>query len=202
MRAWSRAEPGDYRALELRAHALLADVPLHDVWRVELPGDGAERTLADVRDLMSFERLSSLNPVVRALFSLRGLLGRIFGWDSAQATPDAPTRLERLTQQDRRESLVEPGSRDGPFRVLYVRPFEAASEIRNATVHAFSVLALQPRPEGYRLFWAIYVQPVGRLTGLYMALIDPFRRLLIYPALLRHLHRAWCARLDGAAKRE
>jgi hypothetical protein len=27
-----------------------------------------------------------------------------------------------------------------------------------------------------------------------MALIDPFRRLIVYPALLRHLHRTWIAR--------
>jgi hypothetical protein len=75
--------------------------------------------------------------------------------------------------------------------VLYVRDHEAASEIRNATVHAFSVLALAPRPGGLRLFWAIYVAPVGHVTAAYMALIDPFRRLLIYPAVLRYLHRTW-----------
>jgi len=90
-------------------------------------------------------------------------------------------------------SLVEPGTADGPFTVLYVHSYEAVSEIRNATVHAFSVFALEPRLSGYRLFWAIYVAPVGRLTAFYMAVIDPFRRLLIYPAILRHLHRTWVA---------
>jgi hypothetical protein len=99
----------------------------------------------------------------------------------------------RVPEQDRRHSLVEPGTADGPFTVLYVHPHEAVSEIRNAIVHAFSVLALQPSGRGYRLFWAIYVARVGWQTALYMALIDPFRRWIIYPALLRHLHRAWMA---------
>jgi hypothetical protein len=38
---------------------------------------------------------------------------------------------------------------------------------------------------------AIYVKPVGRFTALYMAAIDPFRRLLVYPALTRHAQQCW-----------
>ena len=53
------------------------------------------------------------------------------------------------------------------------------------------VLALVERPSGYRLYWAIYVRPVGRLTGWYMRLIDPFRRLMIYPAVLRRIRAGW-----------
>ena len=59
----------------------------------------------------------------------------------------------------------------------------------SATVHAFLVLAFVERPEGQRLYWAVYVRPVGRFTRWYMALIDPFRRLIVYPALLRQLRR-------------
>ena len=62
---------------------------------------------------------------------------------------------------------------------------------RNATVHAFLVLALSSRPDGHMLYWAIYVKPVGALTGLYMALIDPFRRWIVYPALIAEMQDAW-----------
>ncbi|RIL05367.1 MAG: DUF2867 domain-containing protein [Proteobacteria bacterium] len=199
MRAWSRVEPADFRRLDLRAHALLAGVPLHDVWTVELPGGGPDRTLADARAFMRAENLLSLNPVVRGLFRLRAWLGRVFRWDAATRAPSARSLLHRLSDEDRERSLVEPGSPDGPFTVLYVGPFEAISEIRNATVHGFSVLAFERRAAGHRLFWAIYVAPVGRMTAAYMALIDPFRRLLVYPAILRHVHRSWCAAYDGAA---
>ena len=87
--------------------------------------------------------------------------------------------------------LVAPGTADGPFQVLYAFPYESASEICNATVHAVSCFALVEKATGYRLFWAIYVQPVARLTGLYMRLIDPFRRLIIYPTVLRSIRNSW-----------
>jgi hypothetical protein len=79
-----------------------------------------------------------------------------------------------------------------------VSPREAISEIENATVHAFSVFALLERSHGYRLYWGIYVRPVGRITAWYMRLIDPFRRVIIYPALLRYIRAAW-SRGDAAA---
>lgn len=197
MQAWGRADPAEYRALDLRAHELLERVPLHDVWRVDLPHDGAECTIEDVRRLLSLENLSRVNPAVRALFALRALLGRIFRWDTEARGADHPDSFLRwLGPQDREESLVEPGTPDPPFTVLYVRDDEAVSEIRNATVHAFSVLALRVRFQDCRVYWAIHVRPVGRLTRFYMALIEPFRRFVVYPSILRHLHRSWCARLE------
>jgi len=97
----------------------------------------------------------------------------------------------RLADADRERSSVEPGTRNGPFSVLYVHPAEAVSEIRNATAHALLVWALEPVPDGYQLFWAIHVLPVGAWTKPYMALIDPFRRFVVYPSLLRRIHEAW-----------
>jgi len=35
------------------------------------------------------------------------------------------------------------------------------------------------------------VKPVSRLTTLYMGLIDPFRRLIVYPALGRQVQQRW-----------
>jgi len=75
--------------------------------------------------------------------------------------------------------------------VLYVFDDEALSELRNATVHAFLALALTPTAGGYTLYLGIYVKPVSRFTTLYMALIDPFRRLVVYPALGRYVQRSW-----------
>lgn len=186
-------DPDAYRRLDLRAHELLADVPLHDVWQVELPGGPKECSLYELRPYLRFESLSEINPVVRGLFALRSFLGRVLGWDASapSSEPDARSFVHRLRDDDRRRSRVPTGSFDGPFRVLFFHDREAVSEIRNATVHAFSAMALERRPDGHRLYWAIYVQPVGRITGAYMALIDPFRRFLVYPAILRHLHRSW-----------
>jgi hypothetical protein len=174
---WSRADAAEYERLDLRAHALLADVPLHDVWQVELPGGPPDASIDAVRRYLRFDAIARLNPVVRALFALRGALGRLFRWDSPEPRP----------------SGADPAERDGPFRIVHRSRFEVVGEIRNRTVHAFSVMALARHGAGHRFYWAIHVRPVGRITGAYMAAIDPFRRLFVYPAVLRHVHRSWKA---------
>ncbi len=184
---WALTDSSEYLNLDLRAHTILKDVPLHDVWRLDLPGGGPGRTVADIRSLNLSSRPSA---VVRLLFGIRWFLGRLFGWDR-QSESDEGLFQSRLTEEDRVRSSVAIGTKDGPFTVLYVHPTEAMSEIRNSTVHAALVTVLLPCPVGYRLLWAIYVKPVGRLTGFYMSLIKPFRRWIIYPSLLRRLHRAW-----------
>ena len=97
----------------------------------------------------------------------------------------------RLTEADRLQSQVPPGSRDGRFRVLYVLRHEALSEIRNATVHGFLALALTHRDQDYVVCVAVYVKAVSRFTALYMALIDPLRRFVVYPALGRYVQQTW-----------
>ncbi len=195
MRPWSQTTVQEYRRLPLRAHAVLRDVPVHDVWRVDLLGGGPSRTMKDVRDVLKTARRSQrLSLPVRALFWLRWSLGRLLRWDGPPAETEA-LFWSRLSETDRRQSLVEPGTLDGPFSVVYVHAMEAVSEIRNATVHGVLVWALEPTSTGYQLFWAIHVLPVGWWTKPYLALIDPFRRWLVYPALLRRFHEAWTQQL-------
>ena len=140
-----------------------------------------------------FRRPGSANILVRALFAIRGVLGRVFGWDDERHNSSGASYIHRLTSEDRARSLVRPGTPEGPFRSLYLFPNEAVFEIRNATVHAFLASALCRRPDGYTLYWAIYVMPVGALTTLYMALIDPFRRFIVYPVLIRETQAAWAS---------
>ena len=184
-----RVKPADFQRLNLRCHALLSDVPLHDVWAIPLNGGGPGRSIQDARAILFGDRPP--NFAVRGLFTLRSALGRAFGWDDERHDPPSGSYVNRLAEADRAQSQVAPGTREGPFRVLYVLGEEALSELRNATVHAFLALALTPSPGGYTLYLAIYVKPVSRLTPLYMALIDPFRRLVVYPALGRHAQQRW-----------
>ncbi len=200
MRPWSQVTVQEYLRLTLRAHSLLRDVPLHDVWRVALPDGGPSRTMKDVRSVFELARQSQrLNLPVRALFGLRRLMGRLFRWDRPATEREGWSFRARLSDTDRRQSLVEPGTLDGPFAVLYVHAMEAVSEIRNATVHAVLVWALEPTSDGYQLFWAIHVLPVSVWTKPYLALIDPFRRWLVYPALLRRIHESWTRQFKSAA---
>jgi Protein of unknown function (DUF2867) len=193
-----RIDPVEYGRLGLRAHSLLADVALHDVWAVDLPGGGPGRTVLDVLAAISVKSLRRVTPTVTFLFWLRGWLGRVLGWDRARQHPPRDSFVSRLTAADREASLVTPGTPDGSRWTLFVSSRESISELQNTTVHAFSVMVLENRSGGYRLYWAIYVRPVSRLTVWYLRLIDPFRRLVIYPAVLREVPRAW-ARAQAAA---
>ena len=186
-----RVDPATFRQLDLRVHTFLHDVPLHDVWRVELAPRHGDPDIQDLRQIYSAETRRSLNPLVGFLFAFRAFLGRLFGWDRARPDRASRSYARRLIQSDIQESLVPAGKAEGPFRVLYVFPTEALGEAINSTVHAFSCLALVPREEGYYLYWAIYVRPGGKLTRLYMALIDPFRHWIVYPSILRRVQQAW-----------
>lgn len=186
-----RVTPEEYQRIDLRAHSLLESVPLHDVWAVDLVGGSRQRTMVELRALLSATSLAKTNLAVRFLFGLRRFLGRIFAWDHEAPGLSRESFVHRLSAAERAGSLVVPGTADGPFRVLYVSPHEAISEIQNATVHAFSVFALRETTSGHRFYWGIYVQPVGRITRWYMRLIDPFRRAIIYPAVLRRIQAAW-----------
>jgi hypothetical protein len=186
-----RVKPADFQKLNLRCHTLLSDVPLHDVWAIPLDGGGPGRSIRDASAILFGDPRPSKNFAVRVLFALRWALGRAFGWDDGRHDVPGASYFHRLSEADRSQSQVAPGTRDGRFRVLYVFANEALSELRNATVHAFLALALTPRPGGYTLYLAVYVKPVSRFTALYMALIDPFRRLLVYPALGKQAQQRW-----------
>jgi hypothetical protein len=147
--------------------------------------------MRDVDAIAAAGRLGAPPLPARTLFALRFAIGRALGWDRPRPDALARSYLHRLTDDDRARSLVPPGTMRGLFRMLYLFADESVAEIHNATVHAFVVMALRPRGDGYRLYWAIYVKPVGRLTRVYMAAIDPFRRFIIYPALIRQVQGAW-----------
>ena len=92
--------------------------------------------------------------------------------------------------------LLISGTLDGPFTLLYATNDEAVYHIVNSTVDAMLLLALEPNQSGQRLLWATYLKPVGTITRLYMALIDPFRRFVVYPGLESWLKRTVAASPD------
>jgi hypothetical protein len=184
-----RASSAEYLSLKLRAHELLHDVPLYDVTVVDLPGGGAGRSVADIRALDS---AAAPSYIANVFYAVRRGLGRVFGWDRIPMRPE-DSLLSQLSERDRRDSEIAPGTPDGSFLILYQFPGEALSETRNATVHGYVCLALARITTGYRLYFAVYVLPVSWLTRPYLIAIEPFRRFLLYPAMLRRIRRAWNA---------
>ncbi|HEY4441216.1 MAG TPA: DUF2867 domain-containing protein [Candidatus Elarobacter sp.] len=180
----------EYEALPLRAHDFLAGVPLHDAWAVDLPRTRGGVTLDAY--LRTGTPLFAPSPLVRALLRLRFAVGRLFGWDRPAAkAAAAPTFADRLTEADRARSLVTAGIRDGAFRTVYRFENEQLSELFNATAHAAALSALVETKTGYRFYLAVYVRAVNPLTPVYLTLIYPFRKLIVYPSLLRSVRAGW-----------
>lgn len=190
-----RVDPAEFRSTDLRVHQLLEDVPLHDVWAIHLHGGGHGRSLGDVREVTRGATDRRPNPVVMVLLGLRLGLGQVFGWDDESDVDPEASYVNRLTETDRQRSSEEPGRHvGGSFWILYSFDREELYEIRNRTVHAFMARALVPEQEGYTLYLAIYVKPEQSLTPAYMWLIDPFRRLFVYPDWMHRTQQAWNAK--------
>jgi hypothetical protein len=128
---------------------------------------------------------------VRALLNIRFFVGRLFGWDREPAAPAWETFTTRLTTADRSKSLAPAGTREGLFRVVYHFENEQVLELINRTAHAAALSALVETENAYRFYFGVYVQNVGRFTPVYMALVDPFRKLIVYPSLLRSVRASW-----------
>jgi hypothetical protein len=193
-----RIDPGEFRARPLRVHALLHDVPLEDAWAIPLSGGGAGRTIQDVRAVMVAGR-EAAPTVVQALLRLRRRIGALFAWDRQRPGWTAESYADRLSPADRAQSLVAPGTLDGNFCLLYRFEDEQLSELRNATVHAFVSLSIRPTPGGYLAYAGVFVKPVHRFTRLYMGAIAPFRRLVVYPAVIRKVQSVWVQCYGGSA---
>jgi hypothetical protein len=188
----SRISPQEFFAQPFRVHSFLAGVTLHDVWAVELPAVHDGVTLQEFRRRMKrkdpAERFSL---PTRALIRLRFLAGRVFGWDSEPSETPQGLFAEQLTAHDRARSTVLAGTREGIFRMVYRFENEMLLELINRTVHAAALSALVKTQRGYRFYFAIYVRKRGWTTPVYMAAIDPFRRWVIYPAILRQVESDW-----------
>jgi len=180
----------EFERLPLRVHDFLAGVPLHDVWAVDLPRTRSGITLDEFLRTAS-ARLCRLSPVARALLSIRLFVGRLLGWDREPAATARETFATRLTTADLSKSLAAAGTREGLFRVVYRFENEQLLELSNRTAHAAALSALVETAQAYRFYFGVYVRSVGRFTPVYMALIDPFRKLIVYPSLLRTVRASW-----------
>jgi len=180
----------EFERLPLRVHDFLAGVPLHDVWAVDLPRTRSGITLVEFLRTTS-GRPFTLSPIVRALLNIRLFVGRLLGWDREPAASACETFATRLTSADRSKSLALAGTQEGLFRVVYRFENEQLLEVINRTAHAAALSTLVETANAYRFYFGVYVRSVGRFTPVYMALIGPFRKLVVYPSLLRSVRANW-----------
>jgi hypothetical protein len=187
-----RISTQEFERLPLRVHGILAGVPLHDVWAIDLPRTRSGITLDEfLRTANACPCTSTPPPLVRALLNIRFFVGRLLGWDREPATTAWESFATRMTTADRSRSLVPAGTREGLFRVVYRFENEQLLELINRTAQAAALSALVETANTYRFYFGVYVRSVSRFTPIYMALIDPFRKLIVYPSLLHTVRAKW-----------
>jgi len=180
----------EFERLPLRVHDFLAGVPLHDVWAVDLPRTRSGITLDEFSRTAS-AHLCKLSPAARTLLNIRLFAGRLLGWEREPSATAWQSFETRLTAADRSKSLAPAGKREGLFRIVYRFENEQLLELINRTAHAAALSTLVETANAYRFYFAVYVCNVSRFTPIYMALIDPFRKLVVYPSLLRTVRANW-----------
>ncbi|MGH9111458.1 MAG: DUF2867 domain-containing protein, partial [Acidimicrobiales bacterium] len=189
-----------------RIHEIAPDFTVEDVWALPAHGDADEfPSLLNVMLSLDFPDSASLP--VRVLWGARDLLGRWFhlgriagptdrGADRPAGEPRVlgPYESSLVDQlpDDLRHTAADLESRATPFFPLYLTDDEYAAELSNRTVHGVMHLAWVDTGGGrYQGQMAVYVKPRGRFGQAYMSFIKPFRYWVVYPALMRHIERAW-----------
>jgi hypothetical protein len=183
------------------------DFRLLDVWALPVEGDRDDFTLF-LDTMGSFDPAKDGPALSRALFWIRFRLGALFGWDDVRKQRPIPgcaeASLRDRLNDDLRVSVNAPFISDsmrrsgGGFTPLYLLADECAAEISNGTVHGVLHLAWVEQTSGrFRAQMGVYVKPRGMLGEIYMKAIQPFRHLIVYPAMMRHIGRAWDARRAG-----
>ncbi len=189
-----------------RIREIAPDFILEDVWALPTPGD-ADDFPALLRLMAASDPANSSSLPTRVLWRIRDRLGKLFdlggisepdGSDPNASAGKLPipgtteTSLAERLPEDLRGTAAGMDFGSLPFVPLYRTDDEFAAELSNRTVHAAMHLAWVEQGEGrYQGQMAVYVKPRGAFGKGYMALIKPFRHLIVYPALLKQTERAW-----------
>jgi hypothetical protein len=192
-----------------RIHEIVPDFTLEDVWALPAEG-GADDFPALLEVGAAFDPANSQSRATRALWKLRDRLGGWFGLGRIRVAGEgsnAPVgelsipgtgevSLAGRLPDDLRDTSAGMDFDSLPFAFLYRTDTEFAAELSNQTVHAVMHLAWVEQGEGrFQGQMAVYVKPRGAFGRAYMALIKPFRYVIVYPALMRQFEWAWDRRV-------
>jgi hypothetical protein len=185
-----------HEARPWRIHDIVEGFTLLDVWALPVWGDPEDADA--VRDLLAaFDPHDSPSFFARVLWSVRDVLGK---WldrpdDSLRIPGTSERSLIDRVPDDLRDSAADVTFERLPVVPLYRTDTEFAAEVSNKTVHGVLHLAWVEQTDGrYRVHMAVYVKTRGAFGRAYLALIMPFRYLVVYPALMRQIEAAWARR--------
>jgi uncharacterized protein DUF2867 len=179
------------------------DFRLLDVWALPVEGDAGDFDEA-LGLFTSFDPGKSRTTVTRLLFQVRFKLGDLFGWDEPKRRPIPGCRETTLAARvpdslrgTARKQVISSAMQQaaGGFEPLFRTGSEWAAELSNGTVHGVLQLTWAEQGTGrHRARMAVYVKPRGLTGEAYLKLIEPFRRWIVYPAMMRQIERTWRAR--------
>jgi hypothetical protein len=188
-----RLPDSEFTARHWRLHEIADDFVIEDVWA--MPTFGAHDELDRLVSGFTAGTVDESAFTYRMLFATRWAIGRVLGWDR----PDeglggrVPSIRDRLPD-DLREGRRGPDFATVPFRAVYQTDTEYVAELANRTVHALMHIGWVPvddRAHTHRAVLTALVRPNGVWGRAYMSAINPLRRAVVYPQLLRAVGREW-----------
>ena len=192
-----------------KVHEIAKDFKLLDVWEFPILADKSKGQnlalfLKIVQDKQKYDLkngVSSRLLMAGFLVVLRNIMGKIFSIDKDVNTLPIPgckeTSLrERLSREDQEKNLAEQEIKGNEqkrgFRVVYLYENECLWELSNNTVHALMHLGWVHKYDNYfTAQLAVYAKTRGWWGYLYMKLIMPFRRHIIYPVMMNYVKTKW-----------
>ena len=205
-----------------KVHEIAKDFKLLDVWEIPILADVTKN-----QDFLSFVKALETPPAPKTppkvsysigllisgfLLKLRKYMGKIFPLDKNINMLPIPgckeTSLkERLTQDDLERNLdkqetKEKNQKRFGFRMVYLYENEGLRELSNNTAHILMHLGWVHKDENYYTAQlAIYAKTRRVLGKLYLMLIMPFRRLVVYPTVTKSFKYSWDAYCSKQEKR-
>lgn len=188
---------------------LANDFDLWDVWEVPINADNTQReNFSSFYKVVveSFMALQNKTSVASILFDLRNWIAKIIPLDKNINSLPIPgcreTSLKaRLTAYDigkklKTGSAIQIDESGLAFLPVYLLKNESLHELSNDTVHALIHFGWILKDNGfYTATLSIYVKSRGRLGAFYLKAIEPFRRHIVYPTIMKNIKNQWQKRL-------
>lgn len=182
---------------------IASDFELLDVWEYPI-------CFQETDDLFKFRKYA-IEPTLKnafnlsisgLLFSFRALIGKILNLDKNVNKLPIPnctetSLTERMTEEERLKHLPELDidlQTDNflNFRTVYSFKTETAHELSNATEHTIMHYAWIKGIDGCnKIQMASYIKHRNKMGKFYIALISPFRHLIVYPYLFKEYVKRW-----------
>ncbi|HEY9245461.1 MAG TPA: DUF2867 domain-containing protein [Candidatus Methanoperedens sp.] len=186
-----------------KVNKIADDFVLWDVWEIPIAANNSEtenfqsfyRTV-----LETFKKIQTRTTLVSLLFALRFWISKILPLDRNINTLPIPGSLEttvksRLSSHDLERSKagkpIKGGNTDLEFHPVYLFEDESLHELSNDTVHSLIHVGWIKKNDYYTATLAIYVIPRGIYGKAYLKLIEPFRRYIVYPGMMKIIKEQW-----------